>query len=1034
MTIFLAYFCISLPFVTDAQTIKRTTPSIHRIIDHNNTEGFGATYTFSKYDSREIIVDDKPWHRLSIEGLSHTHQTGAPAMPAQTEVIIIPEGAEFSLHYDEFVVIYEKPYHVYPALQPATDRYGDPEPEFGYDTLLYNTDAFFPQNPVNIVDIQEYRGMKVAIVEITPLQYNPVTHTLKFNKAVSFHLSFSGSEHFFDVSKHSANFLAQFPSVFSNYSAVKKYIDAAGSSSSRNLNPTLSGKEYIIITDSLFFDAAQLMARWKRQMGYSVELVARSSWTSPQVTSAVHTRYDQWNVKPDYLLIIGDHQHVPAKILQSPTSDPFGTDLYYVTMGGGNDYIPDMAKGRISASSANQAMMMVQKIINYEKNPVTDSTFYQTGLNCAQFQDDNYDSYADRRFIHTSEEVRDYLMNKGYTVNRVYYASSSSIPLYYNAGYYSNGQPLPPDLTSSSFDWNGNASKIASKINSGAFYVLHRDHGYAGGTGWHAPNFTTSNLSMLNNGNKQPVVFSINCHTGEFTLNECFAEKFHRMNGGAVGVVAASYYSYSGWNDGLTAGLFDAIWANPGLVPDFGQGGLYVPNVQAHNDIREMGDVVNHGLLRMTQTWGYGNSSSQYTHELIHYFGDPAMKIRTQTPTLITASHADSIECSSTGFAITGCSYDNATASITTPELLIGSVELSNGSGTIPTIPFTANYLLLTITGPNHIPYIDTIWVIDQPITVNTIEKNVSCHNGDDGEIYLDIYCGVYPLSISWSTGDSVNYLTGLSAGTYFYTVIDNLNNYVTDTIVITEPSSYISTSATVNHVLCYFGGNGSINLSVTGGVPPYSYLWSNGHTTENLSSLPANSYKLTVTDDAGCVVKDTFIVTEPAPLQIDAVVGHDSTNMCTGSVKAVPNGGTPPYSYLWDDPASQTTQTVTGLCPGLIKVFVVDANQCTTVKVMYVYNVSYITEQEKKPLSVFPNPLKDNIIGITGSSEKAGDVTVSLYSIVGEKLSEKICTINENEFTVYLEYPEISLAKGTYFMTILLPDKNLRKFKIIKL
>ena len=155
----------------------------------------------------------------------------------------------------------------------------------------------------------------------------------------------------------------------------------------------------------------------------------------------------------------------------NPDNELYGTDLHLVTMGlQVFDHLPDMAKGRISVANATQAMQVVDKIINYEKNPPADSSFYQTGLNCAQFQDDDFDNYADRRFVHTSEDVLEYLTGKGYNINRVYYAdTANSIPLNYNLNYYSNGQSLPPALLSPTFNWNGGASHITQRINAGEF-------------------------------------------------------------------------------------------------------------------------------------------------------------------------------------------------------------------------------------------------------------------------------------------------------------------------------------------------------------------------------------------------------------------------------------------------------------------------------------------------------------------------------------------------------------------------------------
>ena len=123
------------------------------------------------------------------------------------------------------------------------------------------------------------------------------------------------------------------------------------------------------------------------------------------------------------------------------------------------------------------------------------------------------------------------------------------------------------------FEW---IFSIQSMMNLGQLYVLHRDHGYSGG--WGTPDFNTSYIPGLTNGNRLPVMFSINCSSGDLDHTGSFAKQLlSHPNGGAVGVIAASDISYSGLNDAFTLGLFDAIWDNPGLIPNFtGSGGTGV--------------------------------------------------------------------------------------------------------------------------------------------------------------------------------------------------------------------------------------------------------------------------------------------------------------------------------------------------------------------------------------------------------------------------------------------------------------------------
>jgi protocatechuate 3,4-dioxygenase beta subunit len=444
------------------------------------------------------------------------------------------------------------------------------------------------------------------------------------------------------------------------------------------------------------------------------------------VQNAISSRYQSWTLKPDYFVIIGDHDGpfaVPGIIRQDPNDgEDFATDLYYACFDGTGDYYPDIAHGRISVSSAEEAMTVIQKIVAYERTPVENNNFYQNGLNCAQFQDkasdnEQADGIAARRFTHTSEDIRDYVLAQGYDVERIYYTDEANSPKFFNDGYYSNKEPIPDELLKSNgYAWDGDAQDILSSINQGKFYLFHRDHGYSGGIGWAHPQFLStntyghdSNIAQLQNGDLLPVVFSINCHTGEFGLEECFAEEFLRHpDGGAVGVVAASYYSYSGYNDGFSAGMVDAIWSNPGLTPVFGTGGVEDPPASSANNIRTMGDVVNQGLVRMIETWG----DNKYTHELFHWFGDPAMRIWTENPNnrSITASIPSTIACDATSITITNCNTEEALVTIVDRNQLVASGSIANGEVTL-TFPqqYYDSPLIVTISKENHKPFIRKI-------------------------------------------------------------------------------------------------------------------------------------------------------------------------------------------------------------------------------------------------------------------------------------------------------------------------------------
>jgi hypothetical protein len=738
-----------------------------RGIDDRGLDGIHISYHFDEVAVITKKEKNNIYQLLSIKNFSHLQEVGKPALPSHIDLVAIPEGADYELIIQHDVALIKSNYRIYPALQPARDTEGAPEPEFEIDRSFYKKDRIYPAEPVRIREIITIRGLRYALVEITPIQYNPSTGQIFMHENLNYELRFKGAKRFMDYSRHSKPALDYMSNLPLNASGLKSEAKQYFGNQSIMQN-TGNAKNYIIITHSNFLAAADSLARWKRQMGYSVEIVSQSSWTAAQVDSTVHALYNNWNPKPDYLLIMGDHQFVPAKILTNSYGNQFGTDLYYVCMDGNGDYVPDMAKGRISANTAADALLQVSKIINYERNPVSDSAFYQNGLNCAQYQDDDNNGYADRRFTHTSENIRDYTTGKGYTVQRIYYTASNVTPAFYNNGYYSPAGTAIPNVLkkSNGFSWNGGYTDIKNSINAGKFYVFHRDHGYAGGSGWAHPYFTNSKINLLSNGDKLPVVFSINCHTGEFTLSSCFAETFMRKsNGGAVGVIAASYYSFSGYNDGFSIGLVDAIWSNPGLVATFGSGGINNPNLNQHSDIVTMGDVLNQGLIREIQTWGGNINGTRYTHELFHYFGDPAMRIWTEQPQQLVATFDTVFNCSDTALVITNCNDSDAMVTITDNNQLLARIQLVNGSGSLPLTNLQGLNFTLTITARNMRPLIKTISKGSggQFGVYNKVTGTV-CMNDSSGSIIVTPTCGTPPFHINWTDGDTNFIRTNLPA------------------------------------------------------------------------------------------------------------------------------------------------------------------------------------------------------------------------------------------------------------------------------
>lgn len=740
-----------LPF-TSATTPAPTISTVQKdylpqfTITHNKSSEIVAEYNFQGGLLHDSHYGSRNYELISIPQFASMSTPGRPALPVHTDHVFLPGNAKVSIEILSADTVVFPGHMIQPALTPAVDTEGADEPEFVIDQKVYNTNAFFPAQPVFVEGEQFLRGNKLLQVAVAPVQFNPVTQELRVFRHIKYKITYQSGKTFQDIRKNNSPQMMQ---MMRNISVNRAQIPELSSAAK-----AVEEVNYIIITDSAYQAAADTLARWKQMLGYHTEIISSTSWTAAMVKDSIHGRYHSATIKPDYFVILGDHDDVPAEIHQAPDNTNFGTDLYYACMDGSGDIVPDMAHGRIPVSNSTEALNVVLKMVNYERNPVDDASFYQKGTNCAYYQGYEYygTTYTSRRFTHTSEEVRDYLQNQGYSIDRIYEADAGISPERYQNGFYSSGQLIPSDIQrSNGFQWDGDRNDIAASINQGRFYVFHRDHGYTGGIGWAHPEFVnhsgSPDVQNLYNGAKTPVVFSINCHTGDFTQPESFAETFLRhSNGGAVGVVAPSYYSFSGPNDGFAAGLFDAIWSNPGLIPDFGFGGINNPSLSIHGDIYTMGDVVNQALIRMIETWNTSSAHKQYTNELYHYFGDPAMRIFTQQPTAIAAQVPDTIIDFS--IQINNANYSNALATLTYNGRILGKTILNNGAGIITFADSLEDVATLTLSAHNARPLVKSIYVD------NTIKGHAPAYQAKNIQFDYNSNSKAVSLLVSWDAGD----------------------------------------------------------------------------------------------------------------------------------------------------------------------------------------------------------------------------------------------------------------------------------------
>ena len=234
-----------------------------------------------------------------------------------------------------------------------------------------------------------------------------------------------------------------------------------------------------------------------------------------------------------------------------------------------------------------------------------------------------------------------------------------------------------------------------------------------------------------------------------------------------------------------------------------------------------------------------------------------------------------------------------------------------------------------------------------------TKDSDVNCFGENDGSATANaIMGGIAPFTYLWDNGEVSQTAVNLTTGDHNVTVTDANGCTAEATVMgITEPTEPLTVSTTGTGADCATNSTGSATATPAGGTSPYSYQWSNGQTSQTINGLDAGGYTVVVTDANGCTATGFYVVTDAT--SIEAFISNKENVDCfggnDGSATVTATGGVAPYSYLWNDPLTQTTATASGLTAGLYTVTVTDnsggANCEVTVSVMI---------GEPSPLSAF--------------------------------------------------------------------------------
>ncbi|UCF71338.1 MAG: hypothetical protein JSW49_03400 [candidate division WOR-3 bacterium] len=423
------------------------------------------------------------------------------------------------------------------------------------------------------------------------------------------------------------------------------------------------GGRYLIITDDLFYDAIQPLANWKHRMGLRTKVVKLSQIgsTTGAIKGYVDNAYDTWQIRPEFLLLVGSPGHIPFYVFSTYCY----SDNYYTNMD--FDIYNEILSGRLTVHTVTEAQTVVNKILLYEKTPdLTDSLWF---INACLIANEEEWTYPPPYWSDDSIYWSDVLHAKAYML--------------------ANGYNTIDTLSKLLGD---NNNTVINRVNQGRAFVLYRGCAF---NQWAWP--FEVDASQIQNGAKLPIVLSITCGTLGTGYTPAIVERWFTtgtptLPRGGAGYFATttSGYDIAHLRSAVCKGFFDAL---------FGQGK------------QTFGEACEGGR---TNVYNMYNSSDEYRG--FTTVGDPSMMIWTAVPKPLEVHHDSALSVEDESLVVSVLCQDVPLESALVCVVLDTVVYDYGHTGSDGEIVFNFDELIpgnmhITVTARNKIPFLDSITV-----------------------------------------------------------------------------------------------------------------------------------------------------------------------------------------------------------------------------------------------------------------------------------------------------------------------------------
>jgi len=524
----------------------------------SSADGIVFELTASQPQFRTLNIRGDNYSAVALDGAENISDFSNPRMPVYRTWLEIPVGAtvEVSISDETVMSISGPAWPINPGIQSATKS--EPRDAFimELNDEVYNSNNSYPNDWVRVIYAGQMRGRNLALVEVLPLRWNPSDNSCELLSEATISLSFEGGDlgtTYANASRYYAPpFERMLSSLTENYGTFEGGCDTPPA-------------PYLIVGHSDFTDTAMdAFVTWKESLGFTVMMVDLSVTGSSASEIETYILDAIQNDGVQFVLLVGDTNFLPGN---TATAYSGVTDLYYVTLPDGG-YIPDAFIGRFSVTTSGQAVMMADRVINYEQNVSGATPWVQN--TCWIASNDNY-SITEGTHNYC---ISTYLDPLSYTYDKIYAHSG------------------------------GTASQAVTSINGGISMLTFSGHGST--TSWGDMSFTQTSFNQLTNGSMLPGVLSHACLTGNYAVGTAWCETWTRTpdKGGLWfwGSVPSSYWTE---DDIQQKGEYDYF---------LGQG------------INWSMGFLNGGKMAVYNYYS-GGGSTKYYYEGYNLMGDPSVQM-----------------------------------------------------------------------------------------------------------------------------------------------------------------------------------------------------------------------------------------------------------------------------------------------------------------------------------------------------------------------------------------------------------------------